>query len=168
MGAQPAGRVVRDAAMTIAQRLRRVVCVAAMMLGSASSWASTDETCEDFLSAPERKPPGLEYVGCAAGYEAQVSVLVASYKVRGSRADRVEGYLVQHTGMARLRFVCCGWEPAAVVVGGVLRREGRLPRGQEPSDGVTMFSDETGVSRRADWAQIPAFHVRVTRYLESP
>lgn len=154
--------------MTAAHRLGRVVWVAAMVLGAPSARALADGACADFLAALGRKPAGLEYVGCAAGYDAQLRVLVASYEVKGSRANRVERYLVRRTGMGRLRFLCCGWEPAAVVVGGVPRREGWLPRGQEPSDRVMMFSDETLVSRRADWAQIPAFHVRVTRYLESP
>lgn len=154
--------------MTTAQGLGRAVCVAALVFGGQSARASDNGACADFLAALGHKPVGLQYMGCAAGYDAQLRVLVASYTVNGSRANRVERYLRRHTGMASLRFVCCGWEPAAVVVGGVPHREGRLPRGHEPSDRVTMFSGETLVFRRADWAQIPAFHVRVTRYLESP
>lgn len=155
--------------MTTAPRLGRALFVAAMLLGAQSARASADAGgCGDFLAALGHKPAGLEYVGCAAGYDAQLRVLVASYAVSGSRANRVERYLGRHTGMGRLRFLCCGWEPAAVVAGGVRQREGWLPRGHEPGDRVTMFSGETLVSRRADWAQIPAFHVRITRYLESP
>lgn len=154
--------------MTAAQGLGRAVCIAALVLGGQSARASAGGACADFLAALGHTPVGLEYTGCAPGYDAQLRVLVASYTVNGGRANRVERYLRRHTGMGRLRFLCCGWEPAAVVVGGVLHREGRLPRGREPSDRVTMMSSETLVSRRADWAQIPAFHVRVTRYLESP
>ena len=157
--------------MSAVQRLGRIAMVACSMLlaaGSACASAQDEGACADILSALGRKPPGLEFVGCTAGHDAQLRVLVASYRVQGRHAARVERYLVRNTGMARLRFVCCGWEPGAAIVGGAGRGEGTLHRGHHPADSVTMVSGESLVSRRADWAQITVFQVRVTRYLESP
>ena len=121
-------------------------------------------TCGDFLAAQRHKPPGLEWTGCAEGHLHQLRALVATYRVPGAQAAAVERYLARHTGMARLHFVCCGWEPR--------NRRGREGAGSLPGPAqayiVEMAVGDTLVTRRSDWAQIPWFEVRVTLPLESP
>lgn len=150
----------------------RAVGMAALLgLGLAASAASGQpvDRCTDFLAAqPQRKPPELEWVGCTEGHDHQLRALIATYRVPGAQAVAVERYLVRSTGMAPLRFVCCGWEPRS-------RRgqpgPGRL-RGAtvvaELAGRVDMYSGETLVARRSDWSQIPWFEVRVTVPLELP
>lgn len=127
--------------------------------------ASQTAVCGDFLAALQRKPPALEWTGCTAGYEHQLRALIATYRVPGAQAAAVERELARRTGMASLRFVCCGWEPRS-------RRgrdgAGRLPGPHGLDFRVDMGSGETLVTRRSDWAQIPWFEVRVTLPLESP
>ena len=120
--------------------------------------------CGDFLAMLHRKPAGLQWTGCSEGHLSQLRALVATYRVPGAQAAAVERYLARHTGMARLHFVCCGWEPRAR---GTQEGAGRLP-GPAEAYRVDMASGETWVTRRGDWARIPWFEVRVTLPLESP
>src|ERR1700704_4943432 len=76
-----------------------------------SATAMTAPRCGDFLAALAHKPAGAEFVGCEATKNAQLDVLRATYRVAGARAAAVEQHLVKTSGMARLRFLCCGWEP---------------------------------------------------------
>ncbi|MDR0439832.1 MAG: DUF4952 domain-containing protein, partial [Candidatus Accumulibacter sp.] len=68
--------------------------------------------CGDFLATVGHKPEGLEFLGCEKGLHAQLTVLQARYRVRGTDAAMAEEYFVFHSGMPRLRFACCGWENA--------------------------------------------------------
>ncbi|CAN7430619.1 DUF4952 domain-containing protein [Acidovorax sp. LjRoot117] len=120
--------------------------------------------CGDFLAAQRHTPPGLQWTGCTEDHFRQLRALVATYRVPGAQAAAVERYLVRRTGMARLHFVCCGWEPR--------NRRGREGAGSLPGPAeayiVEMAAGDTLVTRRSDWAQIPWFEVRVTLPLESP
>ncbi|BEP94415.1 hypothetical protein GmRootA79_27990 [Acidovorax sp. A79] len=123
-------------------------------------------SCADFLAAQRRKPPGLEWTGCAEGHLHQLRALTATYRVPGAQAAAVERYLARHTGMARLHFVCCGWEPRSRHRG----REGAgsLPGPQGLAYRVSMHSGETLVTRRGGWGAIPWFEVSVVLPLEPP
>lgn len=137
-----------------------------LMFLAPAAWGEPVAHCADFLAAQQQhKPPALEWVGCAEGHDHQLRALVATYRVPGAQAAAVERYLVRHTGMAPLRFVCCGWEPRS-------RRgqpgQGRLPSPAQQPMRVDMHSGETLVTRRGDWSRIPWFEVSVTLPLESP
>lgn len=119
--------------------------------------------CDDPLRRAGLSMPQLEYTGCEDGHSAQLRTQVATYRVRGSDAAAVERRLVRRTGMARLRFVCCGWEPDPRAS----RRLGTLRLGTEALE-VSMGSGESAINRRVRWAQIPSFQVTVTRYLDAP
>lgn len=123
--------------------------------------AAAAPSCGDFLEALKLKPAQLEYIECQPGHLAQVRALIASYRVTGAQAPAVERYFSRRTGMARLRFLCCGWEPAA-------HRLGRVSKPSERDYEIAMTSEETGIARRAQWAQIPWFYVTVTLPLEEP
>lgn len=144
--------------------LARIAALGLALLASAA-WGQPTTACGDFLGAQQRKPPGLEWAGCTEGHDHQLRALVATYRVAGVQAAAVERNLVRHTGMAPLRFVCCGWEPRS-------RRgqpgHGRLPGLAGRAMRVDMHSGETLVARRSDWSQIPWFEVRATLPLESP
>jgi len=126
-----------------------------------SSVAAAAPSCGDFLQELKLKPAQLEHIECQPGHVAQVRALIASYRVTGAQAATVERYLNHRTGMARLRFLCCGWEPAA-------HRLGRVSKRPERDYEIAMTSEETGIARRAQWAQIPWFYVTVTLSLEEP
>ena len=154
---QPAGRL----------RRRSLTGIAALGLAllAPAVWGQPATPCGDFLAAQQRKPPGLEWVGCTEGHDHQLRALIATYRVPGTQAAAVERYLVRHTGMAPLRFVCCGWEPRV--------RHGQPGQGQLPGRAgiamrVDMHSGETLITRRSGWPQIPWFEVRVTLPLELP
>ncbi len=139
--------------------------VRALILGAlwlVSQIALASPHCADFLQALARKPPNLEFIECKAGHEQQLRALVASYRVDGRHAAAIERYLVRHTGMSRLRFACCGWEPNTRKI----QRTGHVP--SSPAYEITMASEETVVARRSDWSQIPWFYVTVTLPLEAP
>ncbi|KRD46452.1 hypothetical protein ASE52_17490 [Acidovorax sp. Root275] len=139
--------------------------VALLCLGflAPAAWGQPATRCADFLAAQRHKPPGLEWVGCTEGRDHQLRALIATYRVPGVQAAAVERYLVRRTGMAPLRFVCCGWEPRSGQQG-----PGRLPGPAGQPMRVDMHSGETLVTCRSDWSQIPWFEVRVTLPLESP
>ena len=157
LGRQPTGYSRR-------RSLARIAALGLALLAPAA-WGQAATPCGDFLAAQQRKPPELEWVGCTEGHDHQLRALIATYRVPGAQADAVERYLVRHTGMAPLRFVCCGWEPR-------IRRgqpgQGRLPGPAGLASRVDMHSGETLITRRSGWAQIPWFEVRVTVPLELP
>jgi hypothetical protein len=136
----------------------------ALLAPAAFSQAVPLPACGDFLAAQRHKPPGLEWTGCTEGRLHQLRALVATYRVPGTQAAAVEHYLARHAGMARLHFVCCGWEPRS--------RRGREGSGRLPGPAeafiVEMGAGDTLVTRRSGWARIPWFEVRVTLPLESP
>ncbi len=132
--------------------------------------------CEDFLEKWDKKPPQLEFTGCEQTKSAQAA-LVASYSVTGSAAAQIEDSLIKDFGMAPLSFVCCGWEnhvprppdnsdnQTTLPPIDPLSREGRYIDEHEFDFSIAMYSEETLVQERSDWAEIPIFHVRVKTYL---
>jgi hypothetical protein len=132
----------------------------AASLGSGAVRAAP--TCGDFLVKLTTKPKSIEYVSCEPGSKGQLKALVATYRVKGQNAPQVESYLIRKTGMAKLHFYCCGWEPNT-------RRgspEGNLKLGQEQQYEVSMQSEETIVPTRGQWRRIQWFYVSVTLLLE--
>jgi hypothetical protein len=125
---------------------------------------SATPVCDDFLKLTKRKPDQLEFVECKVSNHHQLRALIATYRVPGEHASRVESYLSRRTNMAKLRFVCCGWEPSSRVS----PRLGRLPIKIGEGNEVAMSSMETVVSKRHRWKDIEWFYVTVTVYLESP
>lgn len=119
--------------------------------------------CGDFLSDAGRRPGQAEFTGCEPGRSAQLRTLVATYRVPGRDAAAVEHFLRRHTGMPRLRFVCCGWEPDLRHG----RRAGAVRLHGETLE-VSMGSGESTVRERARWDRIPSFQVTVTRYVDLP
>lgn len=111
--------------------------------------ASSAKICDGLLSHFGVKLPELEFESCTKG-SGQV-IRSARYKVRGTQAATVEESLHKQYGMGRLTFVCCGWEPA----------EGRTGMLRAPSRdvSVTMNSEETLLSDRTEWSNIPFFYV---------
>jgi Domian of unknown function (DUF4952) len=135
--------------------------LAAASLGSGVVRAAP--TCGDFLGKLTKKPTTIEYVSCEPGSKGQLKALVATYRVKGQHASQVESYLIRETGMAKLRFYCCGWEPNT-------RRgspEGSLNLSQEQQYEVSMLSEETLVSTRRQWSRIQWFYVSVTLLAEN-
>jgi Domian of unknown function (DUF4952) len=114
------------------------------------------------------KPTQLTFLSCQAIQGAQIRSLEARYQVTGKDAALVEAFLQQKFQMSPLRFVCCGWEP------GKREQDSRLPRLGQYRDQqgynyqITMHSGETLVTQRQDWAKIPFFYVKVTKFLEDP
>lgn len=131
------------------------------MVGSA---APRPDGCDDFLRAAGKKPPSLEFVECQPEQISQLAALVATYRVRGVDAHRVERELMRRTGMPGLRFMCCYW--------GSRSRAGQHSGMVHAANGISyevrMNSGETLVNRRANWKQIAWFYVSVTHYLEEP
>jgi hypothetical protein len=130
-------------------------------------------TCEDFLEKWDKKPPQLEFIGCEKTKSAGGSdILLASYRVTGAAAAQVENALIQDFDMVPLRFLCCGWENHVErSVEGVPNTTSRLDGhgGYKDENGfgfqIDMYSAETLVTERSEWAEIPTFNVLVEAYL---
>lgn len=160
------GRKVEEASYHMLQSPIPAVAVA-VALCAASLWPSSvqaEPACDDFLLVLSRKPANLEFVGCKPGNKSQLRALVATYRVRGEYALRVENYFNQHARMAKLRFYCCGWEPDTRSS----PREGSLRSPQKLRYEVSMASEETVVSVRKNWRHISWFYVSATLLLEEP
>ncbi len=124
---------------------------------AAAGQAVSAPACGDFLDKQGDKPGFIEYLGCHAEYEGQGKPLVARYRLDGAYAAQAEDFLRRRYGIARLRFVCCGWEstPHSWVDDG-------------HAWNLVFASEETLLSARAQWARIPTFHIRVEQYTEDP
>ena len=143
--------------------IRTLIIALAALLLSYPTVASP--RCGDFLGSMARKPPDLEFLGCKKGKYFQLRALIATYRVKGEHASEVESYLVLNTGMARLQFVCCVWEPG----GGGATQHGRLPKQLDFDSAVMMTSEsETFVKLRRDWSKIPWFYVEAMILLDKP
>ena len=137
----------------------------ATAMAAAALWPSSalaSPACGDFLSTLAKTPPRLEFVGCKPDKQSQLRVLVATYRVKGENAARVESYFNRHARMPRLRFYCCGWE----VNVRSSPQYGTLTGHQNAEYEVSMKSEETLISVRKNWGRIQWFYVSVTLLLE--
>ncbi|MFZ6723123.1 DUF4952 domain-containing protein [Undibacterium sp. Ji49W] len=141
--------------------------IAALLLSASlnMAWAANpdvsgdDPVCADFLQQIAKKPASLEFMSCEPTMQAQIHVLRVSYRVAGSKAAKVEAYLVRQAHMGRMKRFCCIWET---------HPSGHFASGHEFDYDISMASEETLVSRRADWPKIKWFYVIVELPLESP
>ncbi|MFZ6758225.1 DUF4952 domain-containing protein [Undibacterium sp. Ji50W] len=161
--APPALRVFKMAVSGI-MCLMLSVC---MNLAQAANPNAPDgaPVCVDFLQQIAKKPASLEFMSCEATMLAQIHVLRVRYRVAGPAAARVEDYFVTQAHMGRMKRACCLWEtlPSRQHPG-----SGRFASGHEFDYSISMASEETLVSRRADWPKIKWFYVMVELPLESP
>ncbi len=145
------------------------------LLVSSGNLPSTafSQDCQDFLAEWGKRPAPLRFTGCKKiknPYSEQSDLLVASYAVVGSQAERVEQALKTDFDMAALHFLCCYWTahvPREDWDKPILRsREGSY---QDPSYEhgfqIMMFSGETLNNQRKQWPDIPEFYVRVETHL---
>ncbi|MDD1015517.1 DUF4952 domain-containing protein [Pseudomonas rubra] len=109
--------------------------------------------CEDFLNTLGAYPKAIKYQGCHQEVELQTAPLIATYKIKGTKATVAEGYLQQTFGMPRLRFLCCMWDSLRH-----FHRERQSGIGYE----ILMVSEETPINQRSQWAQIEYFYITVS------
>ncbi len=116
--------------------------------------------CGDILTQFGTKPEQLEFMNCDVVDLPQIA-LSARYRVPGSQASIVEDFLKKKYGMNALHFACCGWEPE-------WKLEAQGP-GHFTIPGryfsITLSSDETGITDRARWSEIPYFYVVVEEHV---
>ena len=117
-------------------------------------------TCADFLANAGVRLEGLTYLSCEPAQNAQIPTLRARYEVSGAQAALVESRLQERYGMARLKFLCCGWEPEN-------GRTGQRPAERGYAYIVNMGSEETVFNQRTDWPKLK-FFVQVDLLLEEP
>lgn len=82
--------------------------ICAFLLLSFSNPGPVGDDC-NLLEAYAEPIKNLEFVKCENG-EGQ-HIKSATYRVKGEHALEVEKCIVKKYGMAKLRFVCCAWEP---------------------------------------------------------
>ncbi|WP_061249862.1 DUF4952 domain-containing protein [Leptospira alstonii] len=133
---------------------------------SASAEIVAQPSCGDFLERLHKKPKHLEFIKCEKEKDAQIPVLLASYRVKGEFAFSVEKYLIHTFGMQPLRHICCIWEPTPNKEGS---RYGSFKSGGEFDFKIGMGADSDGrASERKEWSKIDWFIVTVELPLESP
>lgn len=115
--------------------------------------------CQDFLAALGDKPAFIQFLGCEQETDSQGRPFTASYRVNGSEAGAAEKYLQSTFGMNRLERHCCVWES-----GPGFYRDEKTGIGYA----LSMASEETTVSDRASWDELPFFYITVSAYAEDP
>lgn len=121
--------------------------------------ADTPVVCENFLKKWEKHHPKLKFVGCRYEKNSQSDRSIARYTVKGTDAKTIESFLHQNFQMARLKRVCCLWEPTAIP--GSDRRYGTY-RDRGYYYEIVMGSGET---LEHNWDRIPEFYVQVTKFM---
>jgi Domian of unknown function (DUF4952) len=115
--------------------------------------------CDNFLAKWGKHPPQLKFVGCSYEKNLQSDRSIARYTVKGTEAKTIESFLHQNFQMARLKRVCCIWEPIAIP--GSDRRYGTY-RDAGYYYEIVMGSGET---LEREWDRIPEFYVSVTKFM---
>ena len=125
-------------------------------IGSEKTAKGIDRSTCDFLSQWQIKPKELKLASCDLEHS-QMDLLIANYTVKGTDAAIVEKFLQARFKMGKLRFICCGWEPAG--------KNGFYKDKDNYSYAISMSSGET-IER--DWHKIKQFYVTITKYLTDP
>jgi Domian of unknown function (DUF4952) len=143
--------------------LRQILIVSLLTL----SWqflpieqAHTPPLCENFLAKWGKQPPQLKFTSCRYEPNSQSDQVIAQYRVIGTEAKIVEGFLHTNFQMASLQRICCIWEPIAVP--GSDRRYGTYRDRAGYYYEIVMGSGETV---ELDWHRIPEFQVWVTKFM---
>ena len=117
----------------------------------------------DVLSLLIDPPFKIEFYDYNEGNENSQTALEVIYRFKGNQAEEIESYLIENYGMTELGFRCCGWEQDGLtsleITEEFKQQYGYLY--DFNSIILTMFSDETIVSARNDWKQIPYFYIKV-------
>jgi hypothetical protein len=115
--------------------------------------------CDNFLAKWGKHPPKLKFVGCSYEKNIQSDRSIARYTIKGTDAKEIESFLHQNFQMARLKRVCCIWEPTTIP--GSDQRYGTY-RDAGYYYEIVMGSGET-IER--EWHRIPEFHIHVTKFM---
>jgi hypothetical protein len=110
--------------------------------------------CSDLLADLGKKPQTIDFVGCPIEPQNQYKSVTALYTLPGTRAKAAELFLRQKFKMGKLRFICCYWGN---------RTSYKDPVGYNYE--ISMVSGETV---EKNWRKIPAFEVRVKKYVTDP
>ncbi|UYZ83275.1 DUF4952 domain-containing protein [Entomomonas sp. E2T0] len=148
-----------------------LLIIMVFLIGCSSSSnqnKSVSSQCDDFLAIFNHKPNNLVFQYCEVKHDKQAKPAVATYKVTGEQAAVIEQYLIKNFDMPSLYFVCCIWEPIDKIrKAGYSKNEGEY---KDPKTNITYYitmgSDETLVTKRQNWSEIPFFWVDVYTYTE--
>ncbi len=117
----------------------------------ARSEAKPSPACADFLAQQQKKPAHLTFITCISQPERQGKPLRATYHVRGMFAAQVEATLIKSVGLNRLKRSCCQWDSPAT----------SFLSTKKQTFIISMVSEETAVSKRSQWREIPSFEITV-------
>lgn len=116
----------------------------------------------DLLEKYLNKPKHLEFIE----YKSKNEQIIESslYRLEGKYAAIVEKYLKNKCKMGKLKFICCGWEPRDGKHGYFKKDEYFKEKGLYRSYIVSMYSEETLINKRKNWAEIKYFYVLAEIY----
>lgn len=120
------------------------------------TWRDTPIACGDILSLYAIKPNGLVFINCERVSNSQ-TIIEATYSVSGKASQQVEDFLVEHYGMGKLQWVCCGWETAGQY-GGFDHADFKKI---DPDSSAMISMYSSGEDLETDRAQIDYFTVVV-------
>lgn len=130
-----------------------------LTLCALSSVAKAEPSCQDFLQTFGGKPAAIEFLQCTQVMDEQGKPFVASYRLKGADALKVEQYMKQHFGMPPLKFYCCAWDSLFYFY---------HDKKTGTHYGLGMASEETLTNKRALWSDIKYFYISVSMYTEDP
>ena len=143
-------------ALRIFLNLCLAVSCALVALGHSGAAAARDQTgkpavCTDFLAQLKKKPAHVTFDNCSSAPERQGKPLRAIYHVSGVYAARAEAALIKSVGLNKLKRSCCQWDSPAASY--------KSARGQQFV--ISMVSEESVVTKRSRWREIPRFEIAV-------
>lgn len=134
------------------------------MLSSSSfaneTWFNFDPnaTCGDFLRQYDPDAPDyFQYQRCDELDDRQAKPIEVLYKVEGKYAKEAETYLMEKTGIGKLKFICCYWGS----------ENGQRGSFNHPQTGLyheVIFSSEE-TSSNVDWQDV-TFYLSISVYRE--
>ena len=139
-------------------RLRTTLLVMVIGVAPFGTGVAAPATCDDFLAITHKKPTQLDFVGCKQRFDLQGKPWQATYRVRGVHAGEVERYLMKVFKVKKLTRTCCVWES----INNSYRDAEFRPLV------ISIATEETRVTSRARWREIPYFYVTVSVYPEAP
>jgi hypothetical protein len=101
------------------------------------------ESCGNLLAEITIVPATMNFLDCQK-ISTTETYFKARYRVSANNAANIESLLNRRFGMAKMRFVCCGWEVNGITGTGYYRRNSNIYQ-------IRMFSEETLINSRSRW-----------------
>lgn len=137
---------------------RIIIILMALLLNIGISKSLTEKNelhCDDFFFVNDIVVPILQFERCEIEQKQGVP-MTAIYSVNGNDAKLIEAFLQDSVDLKPLNHTCCYWQSG--------QDQGFFSDANGRHYYVEMVSEETLLTQRNQWHEIPKFYVMVTTY----